>query len=76
VKKNCSFFYLDPVLGKDISSKFRGISVNGRAIRVNEDTDGPPRDSKKQKNRNREFGFEKRNRRKERARPPRKGRRR
>ena len=42
VKKNCSFFYVDKAEKKCFSEKFDGIMVNERAIRVNEDNDGPP----------------------------------
>jgi ATP-dependent RNA helicase DeaD len=31
MKKNCSFFYMDKAESKDVSRKFRGISVSGRA---------------------------------------------
>ncbi|HEY9116732.1 MAG TPA: DEAD/DEAH box helicase, partial [Roseivirga sp.] len=39
LKKNCSFFYVDHKMSKDIVAKFKGISVSGRAVRVNEDND-------------------------------------
>lgn len=42
VKKNCSFFYVDKADKKGFAEKFDGIMVNERAIRVNEDQDGPP----------------------------------
>ncbi len=42
VKKNCSFFYVDKAEKKGFAEKFDGIMVNERAIRVNEDHDGPP----------------------------------
>ena len=70
LKKNCSFFYAESSLSKEIVSRFRGISVSGRAVRVNEDNDGPPQQTKRKPSRNRDFGSEpKRNQRKDRSRP-------
>ncbi|WP_420386837.1 DEAD/DEAH box helicase [Roseivirga sp.] len=68
LKKNCSFFYVDSKKSKGISAKFRGISVSGRAVRVNEENDSAP--APKRKGRNRDFGggAPNRNRRKERSR--------
>ncbi|KYG73665.1 MULTISPECIES: DEAD/DEAH box helicase [Roseivirga] len=56
MKKNCSFFYMDKAESKDVSRKFRGISVSGRAVKVNEDNDGPPKKSGPKKGRGRSFG--------------------
>ena len=70
LKKNCSFFYTESGLSKQILTRFRGISVSGRAVRVNEDNDGPPPQTKRSPSRNRDFGSDsKRNPRKERSRP-------
>ena len=70
LKKNCSFFYTESGLSKQILTRFRGISVSGRAVRVNEDNDGPPPQTKRSHSRNRDFGSDsKRNPRKERSRP-------
>lgn len=70
LKKNCSFFYAESSLSKEIISRFRGISVSGRAVRVNEDNDGPPQQAKRSASRKRDFGSDpKRNQRKDRSRP-------
>lgn len=71
MKKNCSFFFLEQSLSSEFIKKFRGISVSGRAVRVNEDNDGPPqRSGGQKKSRNRDFSSDnQRNRRKERSRP-------
>lgn len=69
LKKNCSFFYAEPQLAQDILARFRGVSVSGRAVRVNEDNDGPPQQGYKKSGRKRDFNSEpKRGQRKERAR--------
>ncbi|NVK86436.1 MAG: DEAD/DEAH box helicase [Cytophagia bacterium] len=69
MKKNCSFFHLEKSLSEEFIKKFRGISVGGRAVRVNEDNDGPPQKSGYNKGRKRDFGTDnKRNRRPDRAR--------
>ncbi|WP_422354018.1 DEAD/DEAH box helicase [Roseivirga pacifica] len=63
VKKNCSFFYLDAAAGRGISKKFEGVTIDSHEIRVNLDTDAPPKRSKPKGGKS----FEpKRNRRKER----------
>lgn len=69
MKKNCSFFHLEKSLSEEFTKKFRGISVGGRAVRVNEDNDGPPQKSGYNKGRKRDFGTDnKRNRRPDRSR--------
>lgn len=69
MKKNCSFFHLEKSLSEEFTKKFRGISVGGRAVRVNEDNDGPPQKSGYNKGRKRDFSTDnKRNRRPDRSR--------
>jgi ATP-dependent RNA helicase DeaD len=40
LQKNCAFFNVIKTSDKDISSKFKGIEVEGRSIRVNLDDQG------------------------------------
>lgn len=65
IKKNCSFFYLDAEAGRGISKKFEGITIDNHEIRVNLDTDAPP---KRAKSKGGKPSFDqKRNRRKDRG---------
>ena len=41
--KNCAYFSISSELDKGLSDKFEGVEVDGRAIRVNRDDDGPKR---------------------------------
>lgn len=46
LQKNCAFFNVEAGFDQGFSEKFQGIEVDGRAIRVNRDDDGPKKKKK------------------------------
>ncbi len=61
LKKNCSFFYVNKDAAGEIASKFQGLEVEGRSIRVNRDDEGPSNNFSKDKRKGRKRGSSTRN---------------